>query len=69
MSRPPSINILDLIKTGELSDEQNVMLKKKLLERKRALQSATTAVNRSLKLLEKKARSKERKSAKRAPKR
>ena len=64
MSRPPrSIDILDLILTGELSDEQKVILKKKLLERKRALQSATTAVNRSLKLLQKKARPRKRKSA------
>jgi hypothetical protein len=70
MSRPPvSIDILTLIKIGNLSDEQMAHLKNKLIERKRALQSATTRVNRAVKLLEKKARSKKRKSAKRAPKR
>ena len=58
-----TIDILSLIKLGDLSDDQKAHLKNKLTERKRDLEAAMKRVDQGLKLLAKKSKAK--KSAKR----
>ena len=58
-----TVDILSLIKLGDLSDEQKAHLKKKLSERKKKLAAAMKRVDQGLKLLAKKSKAK--KSAKR----
>ena len=58
-----TIDILSLIKLGDLSDDQKAHLKNKLTERKRDLEAAMKRVDQGLALLKKKSKAK--KSAKR----
>ena len=58
-----TVDILSLIKLGNLSDEQKAHLKNKLTERKRDLDAAMKRVDQGLKLLAKKSKAKQ--SAKR----
>ena len=58
-----TVDILSLIKLGNLSDDQKAHLKNKLTERKRDLEAAMKRVDQGLKLLAKKSKAK--KSAKR----
>jgi hypothetical protein len=64
-----TIDILSLIKLGNLSAEQTASLKKRLRQRKRELAAAMKKVDQGLKALQTKPRSKKaakRKSARRA---
>jgi hypothetical protein len=62
-----TIDILSLIKLGDLSPEQAAHLKKRLLTRKRDLAAALKKVDQGLKALEQKPKA--RKTAKRAARR
>ena len=53
-----TVDILSLIKLGNLSDEQKAHLKNKLTERKRDLDAAMKRVDQGLKLLAKKSKAK-----------